>query len=88
MNINTAIVSRIPINFVTELMGPVTLGKVLPFQAERIVAILEIVPYNTPVVRWGHEYRAICDTRGYTVLTRDGVIISSASLLEENEDNE
>jgi hypothetical protein len=86
MSINTEIISRIPINFVTELMGPAIFGKVLPFQAERIVAILEIVPYNTPVVRWGNEYRAICDTRGYTVLTRDGVIIAHASLLREKVD--
>ncbi len=86
MSINTEIISRIPINFVTELMGPIVFNKILPFQAERIIAILEIVPYNTPVVRWGHEYRVICDTRGYTVLTQDGVIIAHASLVEEAAD--
>ena len=48
----------------------------------RLCAVLEVVPYNTPVQRFGREYRLIRDAHGGCVITQDGVIVAGANLSE------
>ena len=49
---------------------------------QRLCAVLEVFPYNTPVRRLGHEYRLIRDAHGGCIVTQDGVIVVAANLSE------
>jgi hypothetical protein len=49
---------------------------------QRLCAVLEVFPYNTPVRRLGHEYRLIRDAHGGCIVTQDGVIVAAANLSE------
>ena len=47
---------------------------------ERLVGVLQVVPYNTPVRRFGVEYRLIRDAHGGCMVTQDGVIVAGGNI--------
>ena len=52
------------------------------YEAWRLFAVLETLPYNSPVVRHGHTYHLICDAHGGVILTQDGVVLGGSNLSE------
>ena len=50
--------------------------------AAGLFAVLEVLPYNTPVTRFGCTYHLIRDARGVVVLTQDDVMIAGGNLRE------
>ena len=49
---------------------------------QRLCAVLEVFPYNTPVKRFGREYRLIRDAHNGCVITQNGVIVAGGNLSE------
>jgi hypothetical protein len=45
-------------------------------------AVCEVLPYNTPVTRFGCTYHLIRDAHGGVFLTQDGVMIAGGNLRE------
>jgi hypothetical protein len=49
---------------------------------QRLCAVLEVFPYNTPVVRFGREHRLIRDDHGGCIITQNGVPVAIGNLSE------
>jgi hypothetical protein len=80
------VISPMPRSFPRQLAkSPLRSAFASTTDLQRLCAVLEVFLYNTPVKRFGREYRLIRDTHGGCLITQDGVIVASGNL-SENED--
>ena len=81
---STDVISPMPASFPSRLANSPLwpLAEAQYGDLHRLIGVLEVVPYNTPVARLGRTYRLIRDAHGGCMITQDGVIVATGNLSE------